>query len=107
MTAVLMKVRFSRDIEVKGLGKKIEDARKADARSVETLAKAAGISRGYWYELERENIRDALPIATLRKVAEVLDIQLIGQEFSEDEILGIQFIDEELSGKKVDDDSPT
>ena len=74
MTTVLMKVRVSKDIEIEGLGEKIEEARRKDSRPVETLAKAAGISRGYWYDLEKERIRQSLPLETLRQIEQVLGV---------------------------------
>ena len=77
MTAALMKVRVSRDIEIEGLGERIEEARRKDSRPVEVLAKAAGISRGYWYDLEKERIRQSLPLETLQKIEEVLNVQLL------------------------------
>ena len=73
MTAAVLKVRISKEIEVEGLGAKIQKLRKSDPRPVDELAKAAGISRGYWYDIEGENIRQSLPLETLRKIEEVLD----------------------------------
>lgn len=71
-----VKVRRSIDVEVEGLGAKIQKARKADGRPVEVLAGAAGMSRVHWYDIESEKIRDSLPEETLRKIEEVLNIDL-------------------------------
>ncbi|MBL1177630.1 MAG: helix-turn-helix transcriptional regulator [Pantanalinema sp. GBBB05] len=75
-----MRIRRSIDVEIEGLGEKIKKARKADGRPVEVLAGEAGISRAYWHDIEAERVRDALPEETLRKVEQVLNINL-GVEF--------------------------
>lgn len=67
-----VKVRRSVDFEATGLGKKIQEARKADGRSLEALSAEAGISRVYWYDIEAERVRDALPEDTLRRIEQVL-----------------------------------
>lgn len=72
----IMKIRRSIDVEIKGLGEKIKKARKADGRSVEVLAGEAGISRAYWHDIEAERVRDALPEETLRKIEQVLSLDL-------------------------------
>lgn len=69
-----VKVRRSIDVETKGLGKKIKEARKADGRPVEVLASEAEMSRTYWHDIEAERIRDALPEETLRKIEQVLGV---------------------------------
>lgn len=69
-----VKVRRSINVEAKGLGEKIKEARKADGRSVEVLAGEAEMSRAYWHDIEGERIRDALPEETLRRIEEVLGV---------------------------------
>lgn len=71
-----MKVRRFKDLEVSGLGARIEDARKKSGQSVSHLAKAAKISRVYWYDIESEKIRDALPEDTLRRIEAALGVDL-------------------------------
>ena len=71
-----VKIRTFLDVEIKGIGNRIKEARRKDDRSVAALAKEAGISRGYWYEVEQENIRQALPVETLTRMAEVLGMSL-------------------------------
>ena len=71
-----MKIRITRDVEIPGLGAKIKAARDADQRPVGELARLAGISRGYWYDLEAEKFRAAVPLATIQAVADVLGIEL-------------------------------
>lgn len=74
--ASTMKIRIIRDVEIPDLGARIKAAREADPRPVGELAKLAGISRGYWYDLEAEKFRTAVPLATIKGVADVLGIDL-------------------------------
>ena len=69
-----VKVRRSVDIEIQGLGAKILAARQASGRSMESLAGEAGISKVYWYDIEKERVRDALPEDTLRKIEAALGV---------------------------------
>ena len=75
-----MKINVSLDLEVEGFGKKLENARRKDSRSVEILAHEAGISRGYWYDLEKEKIRRSVPLETVRKIEQVLNVKLIDKD---------------------------
>ena len=70
-----MKVRriVKLEIEIPNLGKRIEEARKADPRSVTKLARTVGISRNYWYQLEAEAILGGVAEDTIRKIEEVLN----------------------------------
>jgi transcriptional regulator with XRE-family HTH domain len=72
-----MRIVVERFIDVDGLGDRIAKARRADPRSVEVLATAAGISRGWWYKLEQEFEREAVPITTIRRVGKVLGVDLL------------------------------
>jgi transcriptional regulator with XRE-family HTH domain len=72
-----MRIVVERFIDVPGLGRRIKEARRADPRSVEVLATAAGISRGWWYNLEQEFEREAVPITTIRRVGKVLGVDLL------------------------------
>jgi transcriptional regulator with XRE-family HTH domain len=70
-----VKIRRYTDIEVEGLGARIQEARKATKQSLESLASSAGISRVYWYDIEAERVRDALPEETLRKIERALGVE--------------------------------
>lgn len=76
MAATRMKVRRTVDKEVPELGKRIREAREADGRSLEAICAEVGISRVYWYDIEAERVRAALPEETLRKIEKVLGIDL-------------------------------
>lgn len=77
-----VKIRRYIDIEVKGIGEKIKQARKTDGRSVEVLAAQAEMSRSYWHDIEAERVRDTLPEDTLRKIEQVLGVDL-GVKFND------------------------
>lgn len=68
-------------IDVPGIGNKIKKARERDPRPVEKLAKLANMTRANWYRIENEK-NDILPESTLRKIEEVLGINL-GVNFDE------------------------
>lgn len=69
-----MKVTRTIDKEVVGLGQKIKQAREADERTLEAICALVGISRVYWYDIEAEKVRRALPEETLRKIETVLGV---------------------------------
>lgn len=71
-----MKVKRSTEKYTPGLGERIKRARVADNRSVEMLCGLARISRVYWYDIESEKIRGALPEETLRRIEQVLGVDL-------------------------------
>jgi len=72
----LMKVREIKEIEVEGLGKRIRDARVLSTKTLKSILEEVGLSRAYWYGLEKENIKGALSIENLRKIERVLDVDL-------------------------------
>ena len=76
MLTTKVKVKRTIEIEVEGLGEKIQKARKASGKTVEYLAQKAGISRPYWYDVENEKIRDGLPEETLRNIEKALEQDL-------------------------------
>lgn len=53
-------------------------------RGVTALARAVGISRNYWYQLEAEAVLGGVAEETLRKVEEVLGVDF-GVDFEEGE----------------------
>ncbi|MBD2492561.1 helix-turn-helix transcriptional regulator [Aulosira sp. FACHB-615] len=79
-----MKVRriIKLEIDIPGLGERIKQAREASGRPVTQLAKEAGISRNYWYQLEAEAVLGGMAEETLRKIEEVLGVDL-GVQFDD------------------------
>ena len=73
-------VQVKRTIEVvqnfPGLGQLIKDARERDERSLTQICRAADISRSYWYQLEAEDLRAPATEEIIRKVEQVLGVDL-------------------------------
>jgi transcriptional regulator with XRE-family HTH domain len=72
--AVKVRQIVKREIEIPDLGRKIKQAREASKRPLTELARDAGISRQYWYQLEEEAIIGGVAYETLQKIEEVLEI---------------------------------
>lgn len=72
--AVKVRRIVKQEIDVPGLGDLIRQARDADDRSLTQLAKLAGISRNYWYQLEAESVLGGVAEDTIRKIEEVLGV---------------------------------
>lgn len=62
------------ELEIQGLGQRIKAARQSDPRSLTALSKAVGVSRSYWYALEKDSVPDGLAEGTLRKIEAVLGV---------------------------------
>lgn len=71
-----VRVRQIREVEVEGLGDRIRLARLAIAqqKSLERICEEVGVSRTYWYDLEKETLRGTLSIENLRKIEKALGI---------------------------------
>ncbi|MEL7086507.1 MAG: helix-turn-helix transcriptional regulator [Cyanobacteria bacterium J06642_11] len=66
-------------VEVKtfpGLGKRIKNARESDPRSLSQICREAEISRGYWYQLENEELLSPATEEIIRKVEAALGVDL-------------------------------
>lgn len=61
---------------------RIKQAREARGRPVTQMAKEVGISRNYWYQLEAEAVLGGVAEETLRKIEEVLGVDL-GVQFDD------------------------
>lgn len=68
-----MKVRQIVEKDYPGLGEKIRDAREWDGRSLAEICRQAEMTTMNWYKIENEETK-SLPIETLRKIEEVLDV---------------------------------
>jgi transcriptional regulator with XRE-family HTH domain len=80
-----VKVRriVKQEVERPGRGGRIKAAREASDRSLQSLAKEAGVSRNYWYQLEAEAVMGGVSEDTLRKIEQVLNVDF-GVKFGED-----------------------
>ncbi len=73
MNPSTVKVRKYQEFEIKDFGKKLKQYRLADGRSAQVLATFAGISIGYWYQLEKEE-REWISAEVLRGIESVLGV---------------------------------
>ncbi len=76
MLAGIMRVRQIREVEVPGLGERIKQARLGSKKSLEQLCEEVGVSRTYWYDVEKETLKGTLSIENLRKIEQALSIDL-------------------------------
>lgn len=74
MLAAKMRVRWIREVEVEGLGSRIRDARLKSDKSLDQICKEVGVSRTYWYDIEKEVLRGTLSLENLKKIEEVLEV---------------------------------
>lgn len=76
---MVVNVQVKKVIEVvvdsPGLGDRIATARKLHSQSLISLAKVAGITRQYWYEIEREKLDYPLPYETLKAIEKALGVE--------------------------------
>jgi transcriptional regulator with XRE-family HTH domain len=75
-TAMPVRVRriVKQEVDVPGLGEQIKQAREKDGRSLSAIAKAVGVSRNYWYQLEAEAVLGGMAEDTLRKIEAELGV---------------------------------
>ena len=69
-----MRVRRIQEVEAQGLGEKIRQARLASEKSLEQICGEVGVSRTYWYDLEKETIKGTLSIENLRQIEKSLGV---------------------------------
>ncbi len=82
MLATKMRIRQIREIEVEGLGERIKQARLNCSKSLEEICDEVGVSRTYWYDIEKETLKGALSIENLRKIEQALGVTL-GVQFND------------------------
>lgn len=73
-----MKVRriLKQEVDIYRLGARIKEARLKSDRPLSQLAASVGISRNYWYQLEAEAVSGGVAEDTLRKIEQVLNVDL-------------------------------
>ncbi|HEY9694185.1 MAG TPA: helix-turn-helix transcriptional regulator [Oculatellaceae cyanobacterium] len=71
-----MRIRQVKEVEVQGLGERIKQARLAIAqtKSLEQICDEVGLSRTYWYDIEKETLKGALSVENLRKIEQSLGV---------------------------------
>jgi len=78
MNALQVKQTIERVQDFPGLGKKIKQARELarskDGRSLAGICRECGVSRAYWYQLEKEDLRSPATEEMIRKVEKALGV---------------------------------
>lgn len=74
-----MKVTKTIEIDIPGLGGKIEQARKESRLPLTEICKKVNMSTMNWYRIEKE--QQTIPIDTLRRIEKVLNVNL-GVDFN-------------------------
>ncbi|MBD2241230.1 helix-turn-helix transcriptional regulator [Aulosira sp. FACHB-113] len=69
-----MRIRQVKEVEIEGLGEQIKQARLNCSKSLEQICDEVGVSRTYWYDIEKETLKGALSIENLRKIEQVLSV---------------------------------
>lgn len=82
MLATKMRVRQVREVELEGLGEAIKQARLSSDKSLEQICDEVGVSRTYWYDIEKETLKGALSIENLRRIEQVLGLDF-GVQFDD------------------------
>jgi transcriptional regulator with XRE-family HTH domain len=82
MLTTKMRIRQVKEIEIGGLGQQIKYARISCNKSLEQICDEVGVSRTYWYDIEKETLKGALSIENLRKIESVLGVDL-GVQFND------------------------
>jgi transcriptional regulator with XRE-family HTH domain len=70
-----MRIRQVKEVEIGGLGERIKQARLNSSKSLEQICDEVGVSRTYWYDIEKETLKGALSIENLRKIEAVLGVE--------------------------------
>lgn len=69
-----MRIRQVREIEVERLGDRIKEVRLNSSKSLEKICREVGVSRTYWYDIEKETVKGGLSIEKLRKIEQALGV---------------------------------
>ena len=92
MPQVKVKRIIEKEVDIPDLGERFKQARlevqALKGGSLTKVCKAADVSRNYWYQLEREDIKGALLEETLRKIEDALS-EVLGRTVD----LGVKFDD--------------
>jgi ribosome-binding protein aMBF1 (putative translation factor) len=72
--SLLVRKIIKTEVEVPGLGLRLQQAQKKSGLSIETLTRELEISRSYWHSLIRE--KADLSWELMKKIEEVLEINL-------------------------------
>jgi transcriptional regulator with XRE-family HTH domain len=76
MLATKMRIRWIKEIEVDGLGDAIKKARINSGKTVDQICDEVGVSRTYWYDIEKETLKGTLSRENLENIEQVLGVNL-------------------------------
>ena len=76
MIATKMRIRWIKEIEVDGLGVAIKRARENSGKTVDQICEEVGVSRTYWYDIEKESLKGTLSRENLESIEKALEINL-------------------------------
>jgi len=74
--ATKMRIRWIKEIEVSGLGSAIKSARETSGKTVDQICEEVGVSRTYWYDIEKETLKGTLSRENLESIEKVLNVDL-------------------------------
>jgi transcriptional regulator with XRE-family HTH domain len=76
MIATKMRIRWIKEVEVNGLGDAIKRARENSGKTVDQICEEVGVSRTYWYDIEKETLKGTLSRENLESIEKSLDVDL-------------------------------
>jgi len=76
MLATKMRIRWIKEIEVDGLGDAIKKARIYSGKTVDQICDEVGVSRTYWYDIEKETLKGTLSRENLENIERALGVNL-------------------------------
>jgi hypothetical protein len=62
-----LRIRQVKEIEIKGLGERIKQARLGSDKSLEQICDEVGVSRTYWYDLRRKPLKERYQLKIFAK----------------------------------------
>lgn len=76
MIATKMRIRWIKEIEVDGLGDAIKKAREDSGKTVDQICEEVGVSRTYYYDIEKETLKGTLSRENLESIEKSLKVNL-------------------------------
>lgn len=76
MIATKMRIRWIKEVEVNGLGDAIKRARENSGKTVDQICEEVGVSRTYWYDIEKETLKGTLSRENLESIEKSLEVNL-------------------------------
>ena len=76
MIATQMRIRWIKEIEVDGLGDAIKKAREDSGKTVDQICEEVGVSRTYYYDIEKETLKGTLSRENLESIEKSLKVNL-------------------------------